>query len=64
MYNLNFDTTEDTLRKRFERFGDIVLLYIVRDIVTGDSKGYGFIEYASSYNAEEAYNVSFRIERA
>ena len=57
VYNLNYETTEETLKRKFERFGDIITLYIVTDILKGTSKGYGFIEYASSYNAEIAYNV-------
>lgn len=58
VYSLNYDTTEETLRKKFEAYGCIVKLFIVKDVVTGDSKGYGFIEYASSYDAEVAYYVS------
>lgn len=57
VYNINYETSEDTLRKKFEVFGEIVTLYIVKDFITGESNGYAFIEYASSYNAEQAYKV-------
>lgn len=39
---LNPQTTEDKL---FSKYGDIQRLRLVRDIVTGFSKGYAFIEY-------------------
>jgi U11/U12 small nuclear ribonucleoprotein 35 kDa protein len=58
LYNLSFDTVEDSLKRKFERFGELVCLYIVRDLITGDSKGYGFAEFASSGEAREAYDVS------
>ncbi|XP_030602674.1 U11/U12 small nuclear ribonucleoprotein 35 kDa protein [Archocentrus centrarchus] len=42
---LNPQTTEDKLHKVFSKYGDIQRLRLVRDIVTGFSKGYAFIEY-------------------
>ncbi|OMJ95844.1 hypothetical protein SteCoe_747 [Stentor coeruleus] len=61
VYNISYETSEDTLRKKFETFGEIVTLYIVRDFVTGESNGYAFIEYASSYNAEQAYKKGHKM---
>lgn len=45
---LNKETTEDTLQKYFSKFGRIDHLRLVRDIVTGFSKGYAFITFAHS----------------
>ncbi|XP_020778736.1 U11/U12 small nuclear ribonucleoprotein 35 kDa protein [Boleophthalmus pectinirostris] len=42
---LNPVTTEDKLHQVFSKFGDIHRLRLVRDIVTGFSKKYAFIEY-------------------
>lgn len=42
---LNPQTTEDKLRQVFSKYGDVRRLRLVRDIVTGFSKGYAFIEY-------------------
>lgn len=42
---LNPQTTEDKLHQVFSKYGDIRRLRLVRDIVTGFSKGYAFIEY-------------------
>lgn len=42
---LNPLTTEEKLHEVFSKYGDIQRLRLVRDIVTGYSKGYAFIEY-------------------
>ncbi|KAM7398006.1 hypothetical protein PAMA_006063 [Pampus argenteus] len=42
---LNPQTTEDKLHQVFSKYGDIQRLRLVRDIVTGFSKGYAVIEY-------------------
>ncbi|XP_061558790.1 U11/U12 small nuclear ribonucleoprotein 35 kDa protein [Phyllopteryx taeniolatus] len=42
---LNPLTTEEKLHQVFSKFGDIKLLRLVRDVVTGFSKRYAFIEY-------------------
>ncbi|XP_048370657.1 U11/U12 small nuclear ribonucleoprotein 35 kDa protein [Sphaerodactylus townsendi] len=42
---LSLQTTEDKLKEIFSRYGDIRRMRLVRDLVTGFSKGYAFIEY-------------------
>ncbi|KAJ8260833.1 hypothetical protein COCON_G00165560 [Conger conger] len=42
---LNPQTTEEKVREVFSKYGDIRRLRLVRDIVTGFSKGYAFVEY-------------------
>ncbi|GFW38526.1 hypothetical protein TNCV_3286431 [Trichonephila clavipes] len=51
---LNPITEEDALKKVFSSFGDIKRLRLFRDIVTGFSKGYAFIEYYDKYDAARA----------
>ncbi|XP_054482413.1 U11/U12 small nuclear ribonucleoprotein 35 kDa protein [Anoplopoma fimbria] len=45
VFRLNPLTTEDKLHQVFSKYGDVQRLRLVRDIVTGFSKGYAFIEY-------------------
>ncbi|KAM3869180.1 U11/U12 small nuclear ribonucleoprotein 35 kDa protein [Diretmus argenteus] len=42
---LNPQTTEDKLHEVFSKYGDVGRLRLVRDIVTGLSKRYAFVEY-------------------
>ncbi|XP_042895699.1 U11/U12 small nuclear ribonucleoprotein 35 kDa protein [Parasteatoda tepidariorum] len=51
---LNPKTDESTLKRMFSRCGDIKRFRLIRDIVTGFSKGYGFIEYYDKYDAIKA----------
>ncbi|XP_033638824.1 U11/U12 small nuclear ribonucleoprotein 35 kDa protein-like [Asterias rubens] len=50
-------TSQDQLNKIFSKYGDIVRLRLVRDIVTGMSKQYAFIEYS-----KHRYAMRARIE--
>jgi len=52
--SLSFITTEDRLRNCFSRFGQLVEVKIMMDRVAKRSKGFGFIEYATEEEAEEA----------
>lgn len=52
---LDRDTTEDTLQNFFERYGKIKRFRLVRDIVTGLSRGYAFFEYDRESDARTAY---------
>uniref|UniRef100_A0A1B0C831 U11/U12 small nuclear ribonucleoprotein 35 kDa protein n=2 Tax=Lutzomyia longipalpis TaxID=7200 RepID=A0A1B0C831_LUTLO len=51
------ETNEEKLRNKFERFGKIVSCRVVRDLVTGMSKNYAFIEFQSRAAAIEAYDA-------
>jgi U11/U12 small nuclear ribonucleoprotein SNRNP35 len=52
---LNWDTTEDTLREFFSQYGKITHIRLVRDIVTGFSKGYAFITFSDARDFREAF---------
>lgn len=52
---LNYDTTEDTLRKEFEYYGPIKSCTIVKNTITGKSRGYAFIEYERERDMKSAY---------
>ena len=41
--------------QHFERFGDIRSLFLIRDVLTGDSRRYAFIEFRRAKDADRAY---------
>jgi len=51
---LNYDTQEETLRNRFEEYGEVESVRIIMDRMSGRSKGFGFVEMP---NDEEALNA-------
>jgi RNA recognition motif-containing protein len=52
--NLSYNTTEDGLRNLFSGFGNVVSSKIIFYCVTGNSKGFGFIEMGSEEEAKAA----------
>jgi len=54
--DLDQDINEEAVRKAFEIFGEIVAVRVVRDAVTNQSKGYGFVSFKSKIDAEDAIN--------
>lgn len=52
--NLGFQTSEDDLRKLFEQFGQVSSAKVITDRDTGRSRGFGFVEMASSDEADKA----------
>lgn len=51
---LDYKTTEETLRKHFEQWGEIVDCVVMRDPQTKRSRGFGFITYSRSGMVDEA----------
>lgn len=54
--NLSYRLTEDQLREAFEEFGEVSSCTIIKDKVTGQSKGFGFLEMPERSEAEAAIN--------
>src|SRR3954468_4829792 len=52
--NLPYRITEDQLRATFEEFGQVSSCTIIKDRVTGESKGFGFLEMPERSEAEAA----------
>lgn len=52
--NLSYRLTEDQLKAAFEEFGRVSSCTIIKDKVTGQSKGFGFLEMPESGEAEAA----------
>ena len=51
---LSFSTTEETLQNKFESFGTIESVSIIRDKNTQMSKGFGFVEMEDEIAANKA----------
>ncbi|KAH8584261.1 U1 snrp RRM domain containing [Cryptosporidium sp. chipmunk genotype I] len=51
---LNYDTTERTLRRELEVYGNLLNLHIVKDF-QGESRGYAFAEFENEDSLKEAY---------
>ncbi len=49
--NLSSDVNEDDLRVAFESFGEVVSVNIVKDRVSGESRGFGFVQMPSKNEA-------------
>ena len=52
--NLSRDASEADLRQAFEAFGAVSSVAIIKDRITGDPRGFGFVEMASR---DEALNA-------
>lgn len=46
---LPYHTTDETLRRFFERFGEIEEAVVITDRATGKSRGYGFVSLNFNY---------------
>ncbi|MDA8171576.1 MAG: RNA-binding protein [Nitrospiraceae bacterium] len=52
--NLSYAATEDDLRQVFEGIGEVQSVKVIKDEVTGRSKGFGFVEMTSDEDADKA----------
>jgi len=47
--NLNYKTTEETLRTLFEEYGEVLSVKLIKDRDTGKKKGFGFVEMEDEF---------------
>src|SRR5258708_13283529 len=52
--NLDFNVTEDELRKAFATYGQVDNVTVLKDRDTGQPRGFGFVEMANDEEAEKA----------
>ena len=52
--NLSYDVTEEDLQKTFELFGKVESIKIIKDMYSGRSKGFGFVEMPDGAEAQKA----------
>src|SRR5574341_2231385 len=50
--NLDFGTTEESIRELFEKFGAVEKVNLVRDRNTGQPRGFAFVELTDSREAD------------
>lgn len=51
--NLSFNTTEKSLEELFGRYGNVLSVKIIRDKITNQSRGFGFVELQNISDIEE-----------
>ncbi|MFC2138705.1 RNA recognition motif domain-containing protein [Bacteroidota bacterium] len=52
--NLNYSLQEEELKEVFGEYGEVASVKIIKDKVTGRSKGFGFIEMENDSEANNA----------
>lgn len=52
--NLSYGITEDELQQLFAEHGPVVKVNMIKDNITGTSKGFGFVEMEKQADAEKA----------
>ncbi len=52
--NLAYSVNEDDLREMFSAFGEIASAELIKDRMSGQSKGFGFVEMPSNSEADAA----------
>jgi len=52
--NLARQTTEEDLQKAFEAFGSVRSVNIIKDRLSGESRGFGFVEMPANQEAQKA----------
>lgn len=55
--NMNYKTDEETLKREFEAFGEVLSAKIVVDQMSRRSKGFAFVEMANDSEAMNAINA-------
>ena len=52
--NMSYSVTEEDLKQAFEAFGEIASVTIIKDKMSGQSKGFGFVEMGSAEQGQAA----------
>jgi RNA recognition motif-containing protein len=55
--NLPYSVSEEDLRAAFADFGEVSSANVIMDRMSGQSKGFGFVEMPNDSEAEEAINA-------
>jgi len=52
--NLASQVTDESIREAFESFGEVTSARVIRDKITGASRGFGFVEMPDASQAQAA----------
>jgi cold-inducible RNA-binding protein len=55
--NISWTTTETELQTKFSEFGSVEEVIIIRDKISGRSKGFGFVTFANDEEADAAIST-------
>jgi len=55
--SLSYTTTEDSLKNFFSEAGNVESATIIKDNISGRSKGFGFVEMSSEEEATKAIEI-------
>ena len=55
--SLSYDTTEESLSEAFAQAGTVVSAIVIKDKMSGRSKGFGFVEMSSEEEAQAAIEL-------
>ena len=55
--NLSFDTTDEGMREAFSQAGEVTSSVVMKDKMTGRSRGFGFVEMATDEGAAQAIEM-------
>jgi len=55
--NLSYDMTEDTLKDTFSQAGTVESAIIIKDKMSGRSKGFGFVEMSTDEESQKAIEM-------
>ncbi len=55
--NLAYSTTEDDLRTLFAQAGTVASVALIKDRVSGQSKGFAFVEMGNQAEAQKAISM-------
>ncbi|MFZ5392445.1 MAG: RNA recognition motif domain-containing protein [Patescibacteria group bacterium] len=56
--NLAYSVTSEQLKEFFAEFGEVVEAIVITDKMSGRSKGFGFVTFASDEEAKKALEMS------
>ncbi|PSN51255.1 Heterogeneous nuclear ribonucleoprotein A1 [Blattella germanica] len=54
---IDYKTTDESLKKHFEQWGEIVDVVVMKDPQTKKSRGFGFITYSRAHMVDDAQNA-------
>ncbi len=52
--NLSYSTTDDSLQAAFSQSGNVSSATVIKDRMSGRSKGFGFVEFENDAEADKA----------
>lgn len=52
--NLSWEVTSDDLKAFFSSFGNVIDAVVIKDKMTGRSRGFGFVEFETEAEAQKA----------